>query len=102
MTTFLVLVRCLNIALAIIALETNLDKMIRYKLWRIIESDAVYRWLSLFGLFLAYIFGTTLAMISNVPVGPWTIVWTPPLAWAAISGFMSRNSGNPVQDARKH
>ena len=98
--SILLLIRCMNIALALIALGLNADKMVRYRLWRFIEMDALYRWLSLLGLLSAYAVATTLAILSDVPVGIWTVTWTPPLAWAVISGFLSRQIQPSDPDVR--
>lgn len=90
--TFLDWVRYTNIVLAVLSLALNLDKMIRFKLWEIIDKDALYRWMALYGLLLAYIVSTNLAISAGVPVGLWTLVWTPPMIWAVISGFSGRKT----------
>jgi hypothetical protein len=99
--SFLLLLRCLNIALALIAIGLNADRMIHYRLWRVIEIDALYRWLTLYGLLFAYVLATILALYGRVPVGPWTVVWTPPLIWAVISEFISRDSQPPQENVRR-
>jgi hypothetical protein len=99
--SILVLVRCLNIALALVAVLINADKMVRYRLWRVIEMDALYRWMTMYGLLIAYALASTLATLAGVPVGVWTVIWTPPLIWAVISGFISRSLQPTQEDVRR-
>lgn len=99
--SFLLLLRYCNMLLALIAIGLNAYKMYQFRLWRSIEMDALYRWMTLYGLLFAFVISTTLALIGDVPVGPWTFVWTPPLVWSIISVFVSRHHQPAIQPSAK-